>query len=181
MGVPQWIKDWKLDFGFIHIGRSARPSPSPRPAALPTEPKPRAMRRIELACETIDSGGDDQDAADKVEIERCKSAGYSLAIGAALRRARRIERKRWSAIMNSDEAVGRFSMARELALAEMPANRALDILRRTPIRSRLAERMEGVIPRGLAGCPRLDPGEDVIAASWSRAMAEFAPARAGKP
>jgi hypothetical protein len=175
---PDWSRP-KQRTGGHDLRRPQRVASTPPATALPkaisTELKPRAVRRIEVAGQTIDTGADDENDADKVEIELCRAAGYSLAIDATIRHGRQIERKRWAAIMKSDEASGRFSLAIELACAmDVSAKRAIDILRRSPRPSRLAERMEGVIPN-LAGRPPRRTGEDAVAASWDRAMAEFMP------
>jgi hypothetical protein len=108
-------------------------------------------------------------------IRRC---GYGIAIDAAIRRGRRIECKRWVAIMKSGEAIGRFSMARELASStDFSSRKVIDFLSRSPIdrRGRLAERMDGVIPKSL-GLPVGHAGSGAYAAamSWAAAMAPFA-------
>lgn len=123
---------------------------------------------------------DEPDDADEAEMERCEASGFGAGIDAAMAYGARLENSRCRKIFASEAAAGRTVMACELAFGKesrgLSADAVIAILSATPVKSRLASRMENVIPAMGGGDSRAPATtEQKIAASWDHAIADLMP------
>jgi hypothetical protein len=129
-----------------------------------------------------DNKDDEPDDADEAEMERCEASGFGAAVDAAMAYGARLENSRCRKIFASEASTGRIAMACELAFGKESRNLSADaviaILATTPVKTRIADHMSGVIPRIGSGDARAPATtEQKIAASWDHAVSGFMPAK----